>query len=47
MYISVRNIQNDMIKSSENGGFEYVVDSVTKKVRISDTTLVFYTTKSL
>ena len=32
-------LQNDTIKSSENGRLESVVDSITYKVLISDTTL--------
>ena len=39
MYISVRGLQNDMIKPFENGGLDSVVDSVTQKLIISDTTL--------
>ena len=39
MGISVRYLNNDMIKKSENGGLESVVDLVTHKVLISDTTL--------
>ena len=37
--ISVRDINNDMIKPSDNGGLESVADSVTHKELISDTTL--------
>ena len=37
--ISVRDINNDMIKPSDNGGLNSVVDSVTKIVLISDITL--------
>ena len=33
------DLQNDMIKLSDNGGLESLVDSVTQKVLISDTTL--------
>ena len=36
---SVRDIQNDTIKPSDNGGLDSVVDSVTNKVLISDTKL--------
>ena len=39
MDISVRNIHNDMIKPSDNGGLESVVDSVTHKLLIIDTTI--------
>ena len=39
MDISVRDIHNDMIKSSENGVLDSVVDSVTHKFLIIDTTL--------
>ena len=39
MEISVRDLQNDMIKPYENGGLASVVDSLTQKVLISDTTL--------
>ena len=39
MDISVRDIQNDMIKPPDNGMLESVVNSVTHKVLISDTTL--------
>ena len=39
MSIFVRDLQNDMIKPSENGGLEIWVDSVTQKVLISHTTL--------
>ena len=39
MDISVRDLQDYMIKPFENGGLESVVDSVTHKVMISDTTL--------
>ena len=41
MDISVRYLHNDIIKPYENGGLESVVDSVTQKVLISDTTLRF------
>ena len=37
MEISVRDLHNDMIKPSENGGLESVVDPVTHKFLISDT----------
>ena len=37
--ISVRDLHNDIIKPSENGGFSSVVDSVTLKVLIRDTVL--------
>ena len=37
--ISVRDLHNDMIKPSENSGLASVVDSVTQKVRMLDTTL--------
>ena len=39
MEISVRDLQDDMIKPSENGGLTSVVDSATHEVLISDTTL--------
>ena len=39
MDISVRDIHNYMRKLSDNSGLDNVVDSVTKKVFISDTTL--------
>ena len=39
MVISVRDLHNDMIKLSDNGGLESLVDSVTQKFLISDTTL--------
>ena len=39
MEISVGYLHNDMIKPSENSGLVSVVDSVTLKVLISDTTL--------
>ena len=39
MYISVRYLQNYMIKTSANDGLESVVDYVTQKVLIPDTTL--------
>ena len=39
MDIYVRDLQNDMIKPFDNGGLESLVDSVTHKVLISDTTL--------
>ena len=39
MDISVRDLQNDAIKSSENGTLASVVDYMTHKVLISDTTL--------
>ena len=39
MDIYVRGIQNHMIKPSDNGGLESVVDSVKHKVLISDTSL--------
>ena len=39
MDISARYIHNDMIKQSENGGLESVVDYITHKVMISDTIL--------
>ena len=39
MGISVRGLQKDMIKSFENGELASVVDSVTQKLLISDTTL--------
>ena len=37
--ISVRDIHNDMIKPSNNGGLASVVDSMTQKLLISDTSL--------
>ena len=39
MDISVRDLHNDMIKTSENARLESVVDSVTQKILISDITL--------
>ena len=36
---SVRDIHNDMIKQSDNGGLWSGVDSVLQKFLISDTTL--------
>ena len=39
MDISVSDLHNDMIKQYKNGGLESVVDSVTQKVMVSDTTL--------
>ena len=39
MDISIRDIHNAIIKPSENGGLESVVDSATQKVLISDTRL--------
>ena len=39
MHITVKNLHSYMIKSSENSGLEGVVDSVIRKVLISDTTL--------
>ena len=39
MDISIRDIHNDMIKPSDNGGLEIVVDSEKHKLLISDTTL--------
>ena len=39
MKISFRDLRNDMIKPSKNGGLASVVDSVINKVLISDTTL--------
>ena len=39
MEVYAKDIQNDMIQSSDNGGLESVVDSVTHKGLISDTTL--------
>ena len=39
MEVSVRDLQNDMIKPSYNGGLVSLVDSVTHKELISDTTL--------
>ena len=39
MDISVRDIQNDLVKLSNNYGLVSVVDSVTQKELISDTTL--------
>ena len=39
MEISVRDLQIDIIKSSDNGVLESLVDSVTQKALISDTTL--------
>ena len=39
MDISVKNIQNNMIKPYENGGLESLVDYVAHKLLISDTTL--------
>ena len=38
MDITVRDLHNDTIKPSDDGGLESVVDSVTQKVLISDTT---------
>ena len=39
MDLSVRDLHNNMIKPSDNGGSESVVDSVTREVMISDRTL--------
>ena len=39
MDISIRDIHNDMVKPSENRGLASVVDSMTQKVMIIDTTL--------
>ena len=39
MEVYVRGLQNDMIKPSNNCGFLIVVDPMTHKVLISDTTL--------
>ena len=39
MQISIGYLQNDMIKTSDNGGLGSVVDSVKKEVIVSDTTL--------
>ena len=39
MEITLRNLQNNMIKSSMNGVLESVVDSVTHKLMICDKTL--------
>ena len=39
MDISVRDIHNDTIKQYENSGLKILVDSVTHKVLIIDTTL--------
>ena len=39
MDISVRNLNNDMIKPSENGGLKSVIYLVTQKFLISDKTL--------
>ena len=39
MDISLKYLQNDMIKPSDNGVLESVVESVTHKVMISDTWL--------
>ena len=39
MEISVRDLHNDKIKPFENGGLTSIVDSMTHKVMISDTTL--------
>ena len=39
MDIYVSDIQYDIIKPSDNGGFVSVVDSITHRVMISDTTL--------
>ena len=39
MDISVRDLHNDMVNQSDNGGLDSVVDYVTKRVLISDTTL--------
>ena len=39
MNISVRYLHNDTIKPYENGGLDSVVDSVTQKIPISDSTL--------
>ena len=42
MDISIRDLKNDTIKPSKNGGLDSVVVSVTHKVLISDTTLRSY-----
>ena len=39
MEISVRDPHNDIIKPSENGGLNILVDSVIRKYLITDTTL--------
>ena len=39
VYISVRYLHNDRIKSPKNGGLASVVDSMTQKVLISDKSL--------
>ena len=39
MEISVWDIHNDIIKTSENGDLSSLVDSMTQKYQISDTTL--------
>ena len=39
MKISVRDLQNYIIKPSDNGGLDIVVDSVTQTILISDKTL--------
>ena len=39
MDISIRGLQNDLIKPYVNGGLESLADSVTQKVLIIDTTL--------
>ena len=43
MDISIRGLQNDMIKPSYNCGFYSVVKSVTNIFLISDTTLSLFT----
>ena len=39
MYIYIRYLHNDMIKTSYNGGLAIVVDTVTQKLLIIDATL--------
>ena len=39
MEISVKYLHNDMIKPFDNGGLDILLDSVTHKLLISDTTL--------
>ena len=42
MEISVRDLHNDMKKSSENGGLAIVADSMTQEVMIRDTPLRYF-----
>ena len=42
MEISVRYLHNDMIKQYDNGGLKSVLDPVTQKVLISETTLMSF-----